>query len=246
MRKLLIVAVATMFAFTMNAQKFGVKLGANMSGYLTNYDTSKDSKMGKGLNIAALAELPVSDAMGLRIDLGLNQLGSDSKSEEGENSFKSQTNINYLKLGVSPKFAFGPAYVAVGPYFGYAISGKTKWERKSGSETTSGTENFFTYEDENGKEVKDEFYKKTDLGLNLAVGADFDALFVEFNVGMGMTNFFNKDDKGYKGWTDYAKQLNEANADASDYNFHEGTKAVEMPKAKNLFFGLSVGYMFGE
>lgn len=242
MRKLLIVAVATMFAFSMSAQKFGVKVGANMSGYTVNFYTPEGAKMGKGFNFAALAELPVSDAMDLRIDLGFNQLGSDYK-DSGDDYFgngsnvafdiKSTTNVNYLKLGVSPKFNFGSAYAAIGPYFGYGINGKTKSTVTVGDNTTDSENGVFKYEteEENGEEVTNESIKRTDLGLNLTLGANFSSLFVEFNAGMGMTNFLNKDYEYYKD---------------SQYKDKDHTEVVAAPKQKNLFFGLSVGYMFGE
>ena len=270
MRKLLIVAVATMFAFTMNAQKFGVKAGVNMSAYKVNFDSPAGAKMGVGMNFAVLGEMPINDMISVIADLGFNQLGSDYDSRDEADAdwglraakveYNKSTNVNYIKLGVSPKFSFGPAYAFVGPYFAYAINSKEKatWEGDYLYTPAPGTASYDifsdksttfdptkAYSDDNNQGGKGDFLKKTDIGLNLGVGAEFSGVIVEFNVGLGMTNFMNKDSKDYTDWNTAAKALNDANSDASAYNFHEGTKAVVNPTQKNLFFGLSVGYMLG-
>ena len=81
MKKLLVLSAAILFAFTMNAQKFGVKAGYNMSGYLINFYSPDGSKMSTGFNAGLLGEYPVNDMMSLRADVTFNQLGSDFDSK---------------------------------------------------------------------------------------------------------------------------------------------------------------------
>ena len=266
MKKLFVFAIATLFAFSMNAQKIGVKAGMNMSAYKVNFDSPNGAKMGMGMSFAVLGEMPINDMINLRVDLGLNQLGSDydSKGEADADwparalglEYTSKTNVNYLKLGLTPKFSFGPAYAFVGPYFAYAINSKKTVSYIKENETQTGSFDIFSepnnnfditkgYNDTNNEGGYGDFFKKTDIGLNLGFGANFSGVFVELNAGLGMANFMNKNSKNYKDWNTAAKAINDANMDASAQKFHDGTKAVVDPSQKNLFFGLSVGYMFG-
>lgn len=147
MKKLLVLSAAILFAFTMNAQKFGVKAGYNMSGYLINFYSPDGSKMSTGFNFGLVGEMPVNDMMSLRADVGFNQLGSDydSRDETDANwpyralglEYAYNQNINYLQIGISPKFGFGPAYVFVGPYFAYALQGNQSatWDANGTSQT---------------------------------------------------------------------------------------------------------------
>jgi len=237
MKKLLLVALATVFAFSMNAQKFGARIGGTMSGYVTNFDPDDGAKMGMGLNIAALAEYPLTDAIDLKIDLGFNQGGNDVKFD-GENAAGGNTktdvtvNVNYLQLAVNPKYKFGSAYFFAGPYFGYAISSKMKGNTQGDmggyNFDIDFDHNLFKKVDENGKDTDEDngVYNKTDLGLNLGAGTTFSDLFVELKMSYGMANFLNKNFEGYE------------NSKIKDGN------PVAAPNAKNLMFGLSIGYMF--
>ena len=253
MKKLLVLSAAILFAFTMNAQKFGVKAGYNMSGYLVNFYTPDGAKMGTGLNFGLLGEYPVNDMMSLRADVTFNQLGSDydSRDETDANwgfralgiEYDYKTNINYLQIGVSPKFNFGPAYAFVGPYFAYAVnSKKTATYDINGTKQTGSFDIYsepnnsfdFTqaYSDTNNEGGSGDLYNKTDFGFNLGFGANFSGIFVELNAGMGLMNFINTGSKYYN-ITDYA-------------NVNDPTVAItEDASQKNIFFGLSVGYMLG-
>jgi len=253
MKKLLVLSAAILFAFTMNAQKFGVKAGYNMSGYLINFYSPDGSKMSTGFNFGLVGEMPVNDMMSLRADVTFNQLGSDydSKDETDANwplralgmEYKYDQNINYLQIGISPKFSFGPAYVFVGPYFAYALQGNQKATWSTSSESQTGTLDIFsdpntsfnpldTYSDTNNEGGKGDLYNKTDFGFNLGVGANFSGVFVELNAGLGMLNFINTSSTNYSA-TNYATKDDKTVAITGDAS------------QKNIFFGLSVGYLLG-
>ncbi len=253
MKKLFVFAIATLFAFSMSAQKFGVKAGYNMSGYLINFWSPEGAKMGMGFNAGLVGEMPVNDMMTLRVDLGLNQVGSDydSRTETDANwpyrayyEYDYNSTVNYLNIGVSPKFAFGPAYAFVGPYFNYAISApiKTTITPVTGDVQTwtvnnyDGVDETFDYtqpmSDDNNPGGDGDLFTKMDFGFNLGLGADFSGFFVEANVGLGFMNFINPESTNYSA-THYATKDDKTVAITGDAS------------QKNLFFGLSVGYMLG-
>ncbi|MCF6184163.1 MAG: PorT family protein [Bacteroidales bacterium] len=257
MKKLLVLSAAILFAFTMNAQKFGVKAGYNMSGYLINFYSPDGSKMSTGFNFGLVGEMPVNDMMSLRADVTFNQLGSDydSKDETDANwpyralgmEYKYNQNINYLQIGISPKFSFGPAYAFVGPYFAYALSASQKgtWEGTSPvgyPVAGTGTVDLFSdpkiynpaeaYSDTNNAGGTGDLINKMDVGLNLGVGADFSGVFVELNAGMGLLNFINTGSTYYSA-TNYATKDDKTVAITGDAS------------QKNIYFGLSVGYLLG-
>ena len=53
MKKLFLLSVAIILAFSINAQKIGVKAGYGMSGSLLNYWVSDDNKLAMGFNAMA-------------------------------------------------------------------------------------------------------------------------------------------------------------------------------------------------
>ncbi len=236
-----------------SAQKFGVKVGGTMSGYTVNFFSPEGSYMSKGINVAAISEFALGEKFAIRADLGFNQLGSDydSRNETDANwparayyEYDYKQAINYMQLGVSPKMNFGPAYAFVGPYFGYAISSAEKVTiTPTAGDVQSYTANIFdepstTFDytkpmsDSNNPGGSGDLYSKLDVGFNLGLGANFSGILVEVNAGLGMTNFINTDSKYY---------------DKTNYVTKEDiTKAItDDASQKNLFMGLSVGYLFG-
>jgi len=251
MKKLSLLALALIMVIGVNAQKIGVKAGGNMSGYTLNFDSPDGSKMGMGLNAGLVGELGLTETMNLRVDLGYNQLGSDFYSEEdagvlGTMITDIKSDVSYLNLGVSAKMNFGPAYAFVGPYFGYALSNVTNGSVLLDDVALVEIEDFDNFGDQVDGGMGD-FVNKMDFGLNLGFGADFSGIFVEANIGYGFANYYNKNSDTYTAVTDGATLINDAGMNAVDagFSFTDGTTAVAEPKQSNLFFGLSVGYMFG-
>ena len=235
MKKLLVLSAAILFAFTMNAQKFGFKAGYGMSGYLVNFYTPDGAKMGNGFNAGLVGEYPVNDMMSLRADVTYNQLGSDYYDEtdvSGATMISDfTTDVSYLQISVAPKFGFGPAYAFVGPYFGYALSNITNGTVVMGETTVVDVKDLDNFSDptEGGS---GDLYNKTDFGLNLGFGASFSGVFVELNAGMGLLNFINTSSQYYSA-TNYATTDDPTVAITGDAS------------QKNIFFGLSVGYLLG-
>ena len=207
----------------------------------------------RSFNFGLLGEYPVNDMMSLRADVTFNQLGSDydSKDETDANwpyralgmEYSYNQNINYLQIGISPKFSFGPAYAFVGPYFAYALQGNQKATWDANGTTQTGTLDIFSdpnasfdftqaYSDTNNEGGSGDLYNKMDVGLNLGVGANFSGVFVELNAGMGLLNFINTGSTYYSA-TNYATKDDKTVAITGDAS------------QKNIYFGLSVGYLMG-
>ncbi len=235
MKKLFLLSIAVIFAFSMNAQKIGVKAGYGMTGYLVNFYVPDGAKMGMGFNAGLVGEYGLGDMLNLRVDIGYNQLGSDyywSQDAGGVDMITDMTtDVGYLNFGVSAKVGFGPAYAFVGPYFGYALSNVTNMLVTLDGATIAelnDLDNFGAIAD-GGKE---DLLNKTDFGLNIGVGTSFSGVFVEANFGLGLANFINYDSQ-------YYSALNYATVD--DATVPITGDATQ----KNIFLGLSAGYMFG-
>ncbi len=252
MKKILVLSVAILIAFSASAQKFGVKAGYGMSGYLINFYSPDGSVMSTGLNAGLVAELDL-EVIAVRADVTFNQLGSDFDSRNNSEEdwpygavyeYEYKQNINYLNIGVSVKKGFGPAYVFVGPYFGYALQGVQKdIITPVAGEITEWTGDIYSdptdynplepITDDNNFDGSGDLYNKVDFGANLGLGASFSGVFVEANVGYGFMNFINHDSEYY---------------DINSFTQKDAKTTVitEDAKQNNLFFGLSLGYMFGE
>ncbi len=252
MKKLLVLSIAMIFAFGLSAQKIGVKVGYGMSGYLINYYSPDGSALSTGFSGGIVAELDLK-IIGIRADVTFNQLGNDydSRNDSDEDwPYKAVSNIdykqdiNYINVGVSVKKGIGPAYVFVGPYFGYAISSsQTTTITPAVGDAQSWTYDIFSNPDETWDYTKPfsndnnpggdgDLYNTIDFGANFGLGASFSGIFVEATASYGFMNFINTSSKYYEK-TSYASKDDKTAVITDD------------AKMNNLFFGLSVGYMFG-
>ena len=272
MKKLFVLSIAMIFAFGMSAQKIGVKAGYGMSGYLVNYYTPDGSVMSTGFNAGLVAELDLK-VIGIRADVTFQQLGSDYDSRNDSDQdratnffvaflggeYEYMQSINYINVGVSVKKGFGPAYVFVGPYIGYAIQGTQKSTfTPSTGDAQTWTDDIFSLpnkdidfaqalSDDNNFGGDDELYNKIDFGANFGVGASFSGVFVEANIAYGFMNFINQDYK-YGGDDPVIDAMSVSYEDLKASKVTKDDKTVAMTdglKQNNLFFSLSVGYMFG-
>ncbi|MCF6366990.1 MAG: PorT family protein [Bacteroidales bacterium] len=245
MKKLSIFTVLILFTYGLNAQNFGVKAGYNITGYTTNFDVPEESQPGMGYNLGVFAEMPVNDMIGIRADASVNQLGSDAVYEGTDWKSVAKTNVNYLSFSLISKFNYGIFYGFAGPYMGYALSKKTKYVSTFNGETVKETYNDYEYYEQNGTL---DFNNRIDLGINIGVGANlYSAFFADINIGFGIASMYNKNSDTYQAYLDEATLINESNLDATIYGFPftDGTQAVANPVQKNIFFGLTVGYVIG-
>ena len=239
MKKKLSILVAMFFVFAMNAQTFGFKAGMTKSGYKVNFNVPEGANMNEGFHIAALAEIPLKETMNVRLTLMFNKLGSERYLEKEQNfgagpvmtvmDFKKE--VNYLQFSVTPKFKFGNAYAFIGPYAGFAISGVFSGDYKAGDTVLFEADDIDIFGSNVEAGEMDDYYKKFDFGTNLGFGYNFNNFFAELSAGMGLLNFINTDSK-------YYSMEDEMDPD-------DPTKPMsEDLSQRNVFFGLSIGYMF--
>jgi len=224
MKKILVLSVAILIAFSASAQKIGVKAGYGMSGYLINYYSPEGSVMSNGFNAGLVAEMDFK-ILAVRADLTFQQMGSDYDSRNDEQAYRDlkgndlygyevdyKQAINYVNFGVSVKKGFGPVYAFVGPYIGLALKGNetrtyvgsipTKFTAGTGtydifSEPNADYNPAEAYSDDNNQGGSSDKYNKVDVGANLGIGASFSGVFIEANAGMGFMNFINYDYQYY-------------------------------------------------
>lgn len=274
MKKLFVLAIAMVFAFGLSAQKIGIKAGYGMSGYNTNYYLPDGAVMSMGFNAGIVGELDLK-VIGIRADVTFIQLGSDFDSRNNVDEdwiFRAfgvemdyKQDVNYINLGVSVKKSFGPAYIYLGPFVGYALSANEK-RAYSGTSPNNGsfTYNLFDgentsydytqdYSDDNNPGVDGDtnadLFNQIHFGGNVGIGASFMGIFIEGFFGYSFTNFYNPDSDAYKKYGTDADALMALNIPATyllTTQFIEGDNYVKEPTKNSMFLGLSVGYMFGK
>lgn len=124
-----------LFAATVSAQSFGVRLGVNNTNVKFDVgNTEIDTDGRTDLMLGAFVNLPIGTNL-FSIQPEINYLNrgykQDGVSVGGVNVGDFETSIAYLDLGVLARLNFnqdGPVgfYVGAGPYFSYAVSGSVE------------------------------------------------------------------------------------------------------------------------
>ncbi len=207
MRKLLFTAIALSFIFSVNAQKFGTKIGVNMSGVnsSTQLEDIQTAALENGLQGGFVFEF-APKKLGIRIEALYTQKGYNISTEttliDGTTDAVTDLSLSldYIEFPILLKYKLGPAYITAGPYFGYAISGE-----ELTSITVDGQQLAEElYADQNAIPSRDVYeigefnpdnitYSRTDMGLNLGVGLKVLKFFAEARYGVGIANIKDYD-----------------------------------------------------
>ena len=171
---------------------WGVRFGMTAASLSGDLDVS--SKV--GMTLAGIVGLRPSDNTPVFIESGLyyterggkkggpyigSRAGNGSVSRVGYNILEIPLTIKY-GLKVSDEIAVLPFF---GPYFSYAISGKTKQEGEGG------------YESEGTFDEKKAYHgglNRASMGLKLGVGAEYNKIYVELGYQFGITNIAKRED----------------------------------------------------
>lgn len=172
MKKFILIAVIILIAIQANSQiRLGVKAGVNFS--TINYDVKVaggeiDNSYITSFHLGGLAEFRLMPKLFLQPGLELS--GQGAKITEGTDEIK--INIMYLKVPVNVvtklNLGLGSLQLGAGPYYAYALSGKTK----SGDEETD-----IEFGNDDGDGLK-----RTDFGINLLAGYELKS---GLNFGLG-------------------------------------------------------------
>ncbi|MBR5657473.1 MAG: outer membrane beta-barrel protein [Prevotella sp.] len=188
MKKILTVIVALVMAVPMSAQyyrggssidKSNLYYGARFG--LTMANTSGDIDLGtkSGMTLAGVIGMQVSSVTPLFIESGLYYTQRGGKGTHEDQKWDS--NLNYLELpflikyGIKTNsdFALLPF---VGPYFSYAMSGKTK---KDGVKHSSFVNNAFHH---------------PDMGFKVGCGVEYNMVYLEAGFQIGVADISDTDE----------------------------------------------------
>jgi len=229
MKKIFLLTIILTMILNLNAQKFGFKVGLNLSGVnssinLEDYQTETPAK---GLNGGLVFEFNPIKRLSVRSEALFSQKGYNVISDVNLNGTDIVTDfslrMNYFEIPLLLKLKLGPAYITAGPYFSYAVSGNeivsiTADGQKLAEDQYANygqipSNDIFKDGEFNGDNIK---FNRTDVGLNIGAGLQFLMFFTEVRYGIGLTNI-------------------------EDYN---GIPADEF--TKNYTISLSVGILFGK
>jgi hypothetical protein len=201
MKKVIISLLGILISLSINAQSFGIKLGANLSGINSNMldvDSITD-QLKPGLTGGLVFEYNPVKHFGIRTEAIFSQKGYKINAVPSLDTTDIVTdisvNINYIEVPVLLKVNLGPVYIAAGPYFAYAVSGKEIAEITLDGEklaeelyTNYGqvpSNDIFKSGEFNGDNIE---FSKTDFGINAGIGVKFLKFFIEGRYGMGLSN----------------------------------------------------------
>ncbi|MCB2375999.1 PorT family protein [Hymenobacter sp. BT635] len=219
-----LLAAALMVAGATSAQAqvtFGPRVGLNVANIATDLPGSIEidtktifaPQVGLTLN-AQFGNLSVQPS------LLFSQKGYKLEEEEDDYSFKATTRLSYAEIPVNLVYTTGGTegfQVFAGPYVGFGIGGKSKFEEDDNGEKSSG-EADIKFASKEGDAEKTEYVRALDFGLNAGVGYKAGPIQAQLGYGLGLSNLVPNDE------------------DDKDPEF----------EFKNRVFTLSISYFFGE
>lgn len=120
MKKLILLILGLAIFANVNAQKFGVKAGADLATCIS--DPSENYGMVPGLNGAVFFQKKFLPMFSLRPTIGYYQKGNIYTFGT---DFEQKINYVQFDLPLNFKAPFIPIYILAGPYASYALSGET-------------------------------------------------------------------------------------------------------------------------
>ena len=235
MKRLFVLSIAVFLAFSLNAQRYGARLGGNFAGMKSTVET-KGKKIAPGLQIGLLTEFGAK-MIAVRAEVNFAQKGYNINLNENIDGLgtvvqEAKVNFSYLEVPVLLKVKFfGPLYAYAGPYFGFALKGN----QVTDSYSIDGVDqdlneiadvNILKIDDHNNIP-----YKKTDFGAAMGLGAQFGLgpihAFAEGRATLGLSNLYDTESDA---WNDLV--------DDGSYK--------DTDHLKNMVFTVAVGILLGK
>jgi hypothetical protein len=210
MKKILFTATLLISSTLLFSQtKFGLKAGVNFAN-VTFEEEGSDLEVSPSsltsFHFGGFAEIGLSKSLYFQPGLSISGKGFKFEQSESEGGFsgseKITSNFMYLEVPLTLLAKFnagtGKIFVGAGPYLGYGISGKEKYELKIDG---PGTE--FDESESDSDDIKfgdkEEEYKPLDLGLNFSTGYELaNGLFINAGYGLGLNNISNGEGSSVK------------------------------------------------
>lgn len=211
MKKIILILVLFVITMNVSAQyrrssngefRLGITTGLNFSNMNIKEDgknTDNNYSAKTGFKIGAIAEYAFNDYFALSPELIFTQRGFKEKVSESyygmTMSGEAKMNINYFQLPVHAVVMYPinknlKIKGIVGPYFGYAFSGKIKSEatiKGSGMSTSADSEEKLKFG--SGEDEVNPF----DIGLTIGAGIEFSSFFFRLQYDFGFGNLSNDD-----------------------------------------------------
>lgn len=180
-------------------QIFGIKAGLNLTKMLVKSGEdiySDELKMKPGFHMGATAEFPIKDFFSFETGMILSTKGYKVYLKDVDFEFSSKVNLIYLDVPLNARVVYNPGfgriYVALGPYIGIGIAGKSKYEETFNGESSTESETI-----EWGSDVSDNL-KRFDFGLNIGAGIEIKAILIGLSYELGLANIYPSSGGGTK------------------------------------------------
>lgn len=173
--------------------RYGIKGGLNMSNILMKDEEDSygdETNWKPGFHIGLTAEFPIAENFAFETGLLLSSKGfsaSESMTDYGE-TYKSKgcVNLLYLDLPLTVKTYMNVGqsriFVAFGPYIGYGLTGRSKFEETYNGETES------EEEDVNWGSDEEDDVQRLDFGLTAGLGLEIRSIQIGLSYQLGLAN----------------------------------------------------------
>jgi hypothetical protein len=195
--KLMIVVIAMTMTTGLVAQNFGVRAGLNLAKIQMDIEGENNDpiKIRPGFHLGVTAEFPMAQRVSFETGLLLSQKGFSISDVEyvDYDTYKAEGGTSLLYLDIPLTFKawadLGGArlYGALGPYVGFGLSGRSKYELSYNefSETQE--------EDINWGSGEEDQLKRLDYGLSMGAGIELGAFQIGVSYGLGLANILSLD-----------------------------------------------------
>lgn len=176
------------FSVSNSSMYYGVRLGMSFAGISGESNSTNNMKYGSlttGLTLGGVVGLRLSENTPVFLESGLYY------TQRGGKRDKVSVGLNYLEIPLLVKYAFALSdHVAIiphlGPYFAFAVGGKTKIKDMPDGNGGTHTEKFSSF--------NDGYFNHSDMGLKLGVGVEWNMLYLEGGYQFGIKNIADDDD----------------------------------------------------
>jgi len=153
----------------------GLKGGLNLANAVGSDAKDADMKMRIAYHFGGFVNIGLSDVLSFQPELLYNSVGTKLDDDVS-------LHMNYFSVPLNLQYAIGNFNIHAGPQFGFLLSAKAKADVDGSSAEV---------------DMK-EFFKSTDLGINLGVGASFGKLHASARYTMGITKVWDMEDVDVK------------------------------------------------
>ena len=188
MKKLLLSAAilfGSLGAFAQGGLGYGLRAGVNIPKYSMENGSSESNT---GFFVTGYLDAPISPYFSIQPGLSLQNKGGKWSETNNNNSISVKQSIMSLDIPVNavakfPTGASGNFFIGAGPYVGFALSGKNKFEGNLGDSGLKSEEDV-KFGSGDGDELK-----RTDFGVNFLAGYQLTNGFqINAGYGLGLTN----------------------------------------------------------